>query len=225
MIGTETGLFRRLKASCADSWDRYIRHDFVRQLGAGTLSEGAFRYYLSQDYVFLIHFSRAYALAAYKAESLEEIRQGAETVTALAGNEMQLHIGYCREWGIDETALENTPEAPANLAYTRFVLERGQAGDLLDLHVALAPCVIGYAEIGQWLAHMMPGTFEDHPYGKWIEMYAGDEYQGVAADAMAFLDRLDTRRGGNARFDSLAQTFKMATELEVGFWQMGLDMA
>ncbi len=36
---------------------------------------------------------------------------------------------------------------------TRFVLDRGMAGDLLDLHVALAPCVLGYAEIGTALEH------------------------------------------------------------------------
>ena len=164
-------------------------------------------------------------MAAYKAENLDEIRQAAETVTALAGNEMQLHIDYCREWGIDEVELENTPEASANLAYTRFVLECGQAGDLLDLHVALSPCVIGYAEIGQWLGQEVSGTLDGHPYGKWIEMYAGEEYQAVAADTVAFLDRLDKRRGGDVRFDGLAQNFKTATKLEIGFWQMGLDAA
>ena len=219
----EIGLFERLKASCADSWQRYIRHDFIRQLGAGTLPKTAFRHYLSQDYIFLIHFSRAYALAAYKSENLREIRQAAETVTALAGHEMQLHISYCSELGISEVELEKTPEAAANLAYTRFVLERGQAGDLLDLHVALSPCVIGYAEIGQWLGQKVPATLSDHPYGKWIEMYSGDEYQAVASSAVTFLNQLDKRRGGDARFDSLAKNFKTATELEIGFWQMGLD--
>ena len=56
-------------------------------------------------------------------------------------------------------------------------------------------------------------------------MYAGEEYQAVAADTVAFLDRLDKRRGGDVRFDRLAQNFKTATKLEIGFWQMGLDAA
>jgi len=30
------------------------------------------------------------------------------------------------------------PEAAETIAYTRYVLERGLSGDLLDLHVALA---------------------------------------------------------------------------------------
>lgn len=217
--------FDRLKAACPETWEGYIRHPFVRGLGDGSLPEAAFRHYLCQDYVFLIHFSRAYALAAYKSDTLENIRQAAETVTALAGHEMQLHIGYCRKWGIDEAALAATPEAPANLAYTRFVLERGMAGDLLDLQVALAPCVVGYAEIGRWLAGDAATRGDGNPYGEWIEMYAGGEYQEVAAAAVSALDRLAARRGGEARFDDLATNFRIATELEIGFWQMGLDAA
>ena len=56
-------------------------------------------------------------------------------------------------------------------------------------------------------------TSSDHPYGKWIEMYPGDEYQAVASSAVTFLDQLDKRRGGDARFDGLAKNFKTATEL------------
>jgi thiaminase/transcriptional activator TenA len=225
MTASANSLFDRLKATCPEEWDGYIRHPFVLGLAEGSLPEAAFRHYLRQDFVFLIHFSRAYALAAYKSDTLEDIRAAAETVSALAGSEMQLHIGYCRQWGIDEAALAATPEAQANLAYTRFVLERGQAGDLLDLHAALAPCVIGYAEIGAWLA-ADPATRRDgNPYNEWIEMYAGAEYQEVADGARAMLDRLGEKRGASARFDDLARTFKIATELEIGFWQMGLDAA
>ena len=40
--------------------------------------------------------------------------------------------------------------------------ERGLAGALLDLHVALAPCVIGYGEIGVRLAasRLAPARFD-----------------------------------------------------------------
>ena len=40
------------------------------------------------------------------------------------------------------------PEKTQTIAYTCFVLEAGNAGDLLDLYVALVPCMIGYGEIG-----------------------------------------------------------------------------
>ena len=56
------------------------------------------------------------------------------------------------------------PEDPANMPHTRYVLERGLSGDLLDLATALAPRVIGYAEICAWLAEYVAAWREDSPY-------------------------------------------------------------
>lgn len=216
-------LFDRLKTANQSDWDAYTRHCFVQELGSGKLPEAAFRFYLQQDYLFLIHFARAYALAAFKAEDLEELRVAAGAVSAIVDTEMGLHVAFCERWGIGEAEMAKMPEAPANMAYTRYVLERGLAGDSLDLAVALAPCVIGYAEIGTRLKET--GTNADNPYQEWIDTYAADDYQDVAWAHAAQLDRLLARRGGPGRVDSLIRTFGEATRLEVGFWQMGLDAA
>jgi thiaminase/transcriptional activator TenA len=81
--------------------------------------------------------------------------------------------------------------------------------------------VVGYGEIGRRLADGAATRHEGNPYASWIDMYAGADYQQVAADAVAQLDRLGRARGGEARFDSLARLFAHATRLEVGFWEMG----
>ncbi len=216
------GVLARMRAGAGDSWERYIDHAFVRGLASGTLPEPCFRHYLVQDYLFLIHFARAYALAAYKGETLEEIRSALRACSALVDTEMGLHVTFCAGWGLDEADLQAAPEDTATLAYTRYVMERGMAGDLLDLHAALAPCVLGYAEIGLRLA-ADPATRRDgNPYAAWIEMYAGDDYQQVARGAAAFIEGLAVRRGGSARLGSLCKTFGEATRLEIAFWDQGL---
>ncbi len=222
-------VFTRLKATCPKDWDAYVRHDFVRALGEGSLPEACFRHYLGQDYIFQIHFARAYALAAFKSDALEDMRQAAVTLDALINTEMGLHVTYCAGWGLSEAEMTALPEAEANLAYTRFVLDTGQAGDLLDLLAALSPCVMGYAEIGAWLA-ADPATdrSDQNPYRDWIDMYAGAEYQDVAQGALDQLDRVAARRLGaepaaSPRWAQLAKTFRTATRLEIGFWDMGLN--
>ncbi len=216
-------VFSALKAHCRDDWDAFVRHEFVRELGAGDLPEACFRHYLGQDYIFLTHFARAYALAAFKSDELDDMRGAAATLDALINSEMALHVKFCAGWGLSEAEMAALPEAEANLAYTRFVLDTGMAGDLLDLLVALAPCVMGYAEIGAWLK-ADPAS----PYRDWIEMYAGAEYQEVAQGAIAQLDRVAARRLGpeptaSPRWAKLAKTFHKATRLEIGFWDMGLN--
>ncbi len=218
-------LYDRLKGACVDDWRAYTEHAFVRQLAVGALPEESFRHYLGQDYMFLIHFARAYALAVYKSDNLADMRAAAETITGLLNVEMGLHVDYCAGWGLTESDMEALPEAKSTMAYTRYVLEKGMAGDILDLQVALAPCVIGYGEIGQRLAGD-PGTVRDgNPYVTWIDMYAGAEYQEIMQKAISHLDRLADSRMTEARFDSLAKTFRQATLLEADFWEMGLTLA
>lgn len=224
-LAPQGSLFARLREAASEDWERYVCHGFVEQLRRGTLAEESFRHYLKQDYRFLIHFSRAWALAAYKAGTLADLRAAAATMHTILDHEMALHVDYCRSWGIDEEQLEDLPEATATMAYTRYVLERGLGGDVLDLHVALAPCVIGYAEIGARLLREArdDGTLDGNPYRAWMELYAGEEFQDAAREAVTHLDRLAETRAGGGRFENLAKTFRQATRLEVGFWQMGLD--
>lgn len=219
----DLALFPQLRMAGADAWSRYVDHAFVTRIADGSLPEAAFRHYLGQDYLFLIHFARAYALAAFKADTLSEIRDAAAGMSAIVDTEMALHVAYCADWGLDEPAMEALPESSATMAYTRYVLEKGAQGDLLDLYVALAPCVIGYGEIGARLASD-PGTRrEGNPYLSWIEMYAGEEYQEAVRAHGAALDRLWQSRAGGQRLDTLSRTFEQATRLEVDFWKMGLD--
>lgn len=217
--------FTLWRGAAGDDWHAYTRHPFVEGLRDGTLPRTAFLDYLVQDYVFLFHFARAWALAAAKAETLDEMRTAAQTVAALVDEETRLHVATCAAAGIPEAALIAAEEKPANLAYTRYVLEAGHSGDLLDLLAALAPCVLGYGEIGLRLAR--DGAA---PYRDWIDAYAGDDYQAICREVGALVDAAATRRLGPdlaaaPRWPTLAGRFRTATRLEAGFWDMGLAAA
>ena len=218
-------LFGRLVGAAGGGWPAYTRHEFVLRLARGDLPEAAFRRYLVQDYLFLLHLARAWGLAVYKSDTLAEMRRAQSLVAATLNVEIGLHIDYCRAWGLSEAAMQAEPEALETIAYTRFVLDRGLAGDRLDLEVALAPCIVGYAEIArERMAD--PATKRDgNPYREWLAMYEGVEYQDLAGEAAAALDEQFARRGGAGRFPALASSFATATRLEADFWQMGLAAA
>lgn len=226
----EGSLAGRLVRATAGPWRAYTRHPFVQGLQTGALPEAAFRLYLVQDYRFLVHFARAWALAAAKAEEVAEIRACAATVHALIDEELRLHVAYCAGFGLEEAALARAEDRPATRAYASYVLERGLSGDLLDLLVALAPCVVGYGEIGARLIGDPATRLEGNPYRAWIETYAGAAYARVVEAAVAQLDRVAAARLGadptaSPRWPELVSTFARATALEIDFWQMGLDAA
>src|SRR6266496_5859383 len=111
-------LFRRLRAASGAIWPAYTRHDFVLRLARGDLPEAAFRRYLVQDYLFLLHFARAWGLAVYKSDTLAEMRRAQSLLAATLDVEIGLHVEYCRAWCLSEAAMAAEPEAPETVAYT-----------------------------------------------------------------------------------------------------------
>lgn len=214
--------FDDLKSACRSDWDNYVRHDFVRWLGAGTLAPEAFKTYLQQDYLFLQQFARAYALAVYKSRTMADLQQAFDGLKMLVDTEMTLHVDYCRQWGIDQDELAQLDETRATMAYTRYVLDTGNRGDLLDMHVALAPCLIGYGEIANRLNTDPDTVRADNPFENWIAMYESAAFQNAMQSEIDWLNErlacVDT-----ARFEELAGIFTKATRLEIDFWNMGLD--
>lgn len=215
-------LFDRLKADAAPQWASYVEHDFVRQLGDGSLPLACFRHYLIQDYLFLIQFARAYALGIYKSLSVDDMRLSLAGVKAILDVELDLHLELCGSWGLSREDIEAAPEDSPTMAYTRFVLDAGMAGDLLDLQAALAPCIIGYAEIGAALKRDAADLTEN-PYRRWIEEYSGDAYQEIARDFASWMDRTADIYLTEARYPRVLSLFERASRLEADFWQMGLS--
>ena len=120
------------------NWKRYTHHDFVAGIADGTLPEATFRHYLIQDYLFLIQFARAYALAVYKSDKLADMRQAGAGMSVILDTEMALHVEFCRNWDLSEIKWKRRRKTRLHGLYA-ICLERGMSGDLLDLHIALAP--------------------------------------------------------------------------------------
>src|SRR5437660_12870662 len=92
----EPVLCRRLVAASDRDWRAYIRHPFVLLLASGELPEACFRRYLVQDYLFLIHFARAWGLAIYKSVALGEMRRAQRLVAATLDVALGLAVGFFR---------------------------------------------------------------------------------------------------------------------------------
>ena len=217
-------IFNLLKENHKDNWLLYTKHEFINKLSNNTLKEEKFLNYLIQDYLFLIQFSKAWSLAILKSDNLEEMKIAASTVNDLINFEMELHITLCANYGITKSDLENADEENENIAYTRYVLELGYSGDFLDLLSALAPCVLGYGEIGLNCQNSNPKTLM---YKKWIETYSSIEYQDVCKNVSglidkAFLLRLGTNFENTYKWKKVNQIFKKATLLEIDFWNMAI---
>jgi thiaminase/transcriptional activator TenA len=219
-------MFSILKEDNLSNWNSYIKHDFVIKLTSNSLNKKIFLNYLIQDYLFLIQFSKAWSLAIVKSDTLDEMKVAANTVNGLINFEMDLHIDLCGSYGISKIDLENANEENENIAYTRYVLEAGYSGDLLDLLAALIPCVLGYGEIGLNNAKVIP---EDFMYHKWLKTYSSKEYQKICDEVANMFDnaillRLDKNYKDSYKWNNIKKIFRKALLLEVDFWNMAMRL-
>lgn len=159
------------------AWHDYTHHEFVRQMGDGSLPEESFKYYMIQDYLYLIHFARANALAGYKTKSLEDIAGAAAIVTHIR-HEINLHINECKEFGLTQEDMEKYDESQACTAYSRYVLDIGSSEDWLALQISLLPCLLGYGMVAARLKAEQKSNPPKQPnrYQTWIDNYVADDY-------------------------------------------------
>ena len=174
----EPTFYREAREKTDPLWEAIFRHPFVKGIGDGTLSRDRFEFYLKQDYVYLIDFSRVFALASAKSRALPDMGAFAALLHATLTTEMALHRKICAAFGIAEEELARTRKSPVTSAYTDLLVRTAYEGGLSDILAVLLPCACGYVEIGTRLKS--EGLPEDRFYRDWIEAYASPEFREFA---------------------------------------------
>jgi thiaminase/transcriptional activator TenA len=211
----------RLRQKAAGVWEAQHQHPFVRGIGDGTLSLERFKFWLRQDYVFLIEYARLLALAAARSPDLETIIRFATLLKETVETEMNLHRAYAAEFGISREELEQELPAPTTRGYTDFLLRVAATGDFAELAAVLLPCMWAFSEIGQRLAAQPVPSGQR--YAKWIAMYSSREFAELAQRCR---DLLDSLAAGLPERDlrKLEAAFLTSSRYEWQFWEMAWKM-
>ena len=204
-----------LREAAAPVWERQVAHPFVSGIGDGTLPEEKFRFYVRQDYLFLIDYGRLLALAAARAPRLEWMRRFSALAQSVLETEMDLHRQFAARWNVTTEQLESERTAPATDAYCDFLLRTAALGDFAELVAALLPCMWSYAEIGERLA--AAGLPDHDGYAEWIAMYASAEYGQLAAWCRELTDAAAEEVAGPGR-GRMHGAFRASSEHELAFW-------
>ncbi len=206
-----------LRQSAAPIWEADLRHPFVRGIADGTLPMEKFKFYLIQDYLFLLDYSRVFAYGVIKAPDEATMALFSQLLNETLNTEMDLHRGYCEKFGISAAEMEQAPVAPTTHAYTRHVLNVAQSGTLAELIAGVLPCQWGYAEIGTTLAEQ--GGSPEPLYQEWIEMYASEAFLALGKWLRSLLNEL-TAESSSAEKERLKRHFLFSSRYEYLFWEM-----
>jgi len=112
--------------------------------------------------------------------------------------------------------------APANVAYTSFLLATAAAGGPLEITAAILPCSWSYIEIAAGLKD----EIADHPvYSDWVAFYLQQEEADLVTNMRETFDDM-TRAGAvsDEKRRQLAEIFMMSSRLEGMFWEMAYTL-
>lgn len=197
-------------------WAAYLEHPYVAQMGQGTLDRACFQNWLTQDYVYLVEYSKLMAIGVSKATDLPMMRMFSKALFETLETEMDLHRQFSAEFGISEEELLATRMWPTNTAYTSFMLNHAQAGGPEYAIAALLTCAWSYAYVGKALARV---SAEDNPYQQWIDMYAGQGFQDLAQELIDLMDEMAAELSASTR-ERLLDIIVKTSYYEHKFWDM-----
>ncbi len=206
-----------LRQVAAPIWDADLKHPFVRGIADGSLPTEKFKFYLIQDYLFLLDYSRVFAHGVIKAHDEATMALFSQLLNETLNTEMDLHRGYSEKFGISAAEMESAPMAPTTHSYTRHILHVAQVGNLADVIAGVLPCQWGYAEIGTSLAEQ--GGSPEPLYQEWIDMYASPEFLALGEWLRNLLNEI-TSDSSVVEKERLQKNFLLSSRYEYMFWEM-----
>ena len=189
---------------------------FNQELTAGTLSEQRFAFYVKQDQMYLVDFSRALAMAGTRAPNAAALNAWLHFAGEAVAVEQELHEGFMRRFA----APDGLGKSPACLAYTQFLLATAALEEYPVMVVALLPCFWIYREVG---THIHARSAANNPYQDWIDTYAGEAFSASVDRAIALTDEA-AEGASEAVRQRMTEAFVLSSRLEWMFWDSAYRM-
>ncbi len=215
---------QRLLEATKEIWNSYNEHPFVKGIEDGTLDKEKFRYYIIQDYLYLIDYAKAFAIGIAKAKSVETAQLFSGYISLLTGSEMNIHHGYMGKFGVSQEELDNTPRALDNLSYTSYMLRVAYEEGEAEILAAILSCAYSYELIAKNMVKNTPNCVNHEFYGEWITGYASDDY---AKENIVLLETLNkmTENYTEEQLKHLTDIFVACSRYEYLFWDFSWKMS
>ena len=208
-----------LRDKAAKVWEDGYNHPFVQELGMGTLDKEKFKFYLLQDYLYLLEYAKVFAIAAVKSDNEEWMTNFTKSQYFILANEMNVHREYMAGFGISPDEVLRVKSSLYNRTYTANMLSYGLTGGLAEVLASVFPCAWTYADYAQRLKKQYSDKLSENFYKTWIENYASEEFSESFEWFYDALDKLVSHMPDEQR-QKIEEIFISSVEFEYLFWDM-----
>ena len=202
-------------------WLGYNNQPFVDELGSGKLDIEKFRFYMIQDYLYLLEYSKVFSLGAIKSLDEENMKIFSQLAESILNTEMSIHKNYMNKLGITSDDILLAKPSLSNLSYTHYMLAVSHSGDILDISVAVLSCLWSYKLIAEHLFNKY--GIQDNFYAEWIEGYISKEYAELNTWLLNLVNKLASEVSSGKK-ERLNEIFYNCSRFEKMFWDMSYNL-
>ena len=202
--------YDEVRAKTEGVFQEIVKHDFVQDLMAGTLSKDVFGFYVNQDTLYLSEYTKVLSSVGVKCHETSETQFYLESATGIIEVEKALHKLFLKPEYL------NPEPSPACELYNSYMARIVNTYSVEVGLAAVLPCFSIYKEVGDYiLAHQT--NKDSNVYQAWIDTYSGEEFATSVAKAIEITNKYaETASPENLKL--MEEVFIKTSRLEWMFW-------
>ncbi len=194
-----------------------IQHPFNVELAEGALDEDKFRFYVSQDAIYIGEYSRALAGLATKAPDYDLLLEFVAFAKEGLEIERELHSYFMKAFDVKKAG----QTAIATEAYANFLLSSVAYKSYEEALAALLPCFWLYNKVAVYIHQ---NASENNKYQKWIDTYSGAEFDKTTERLKEITENL-AQGSTRKTVELMKQQFLRSSLYEWYFWDNAYKMS
>jgi len=210
---------QRLREDADNIWKRIIEHPFVVELYSGSLPIDKFKFYILQDYNYLISAIRNFSIISSRADSVEAMREIIEILWLESVSEFKGYEEFLEKLGYTIEDAVNVEPIPVNVSYISFLLSTSSLKSYAESITSLLPCFWSYAEIAEYHKDKLRKN-GNSLYMEWAAVYLSESYLNLVERMKKLVDNA----GKEFSHKKLKKTFITASRYEYMYWDAIYNM-
>lgn len=192
-------------------YDSILEMPFIIELMDGTLHKEKFKFYMQQDSKYLENFGKTLSLLASKSYDINDTISLIHFSETAIIAERELHEFYFKDFNIVPS---NTIE-PVIHHYTSHIKSVSSYESVEVGMASVLPCFWIYKKVGEYIYENQKSN--DNPYQKWIDTYAGDDFDSVVKEAINICNNFAMNTSERIK-TRMTEVFITSSRLEFEFW-------
>jgi thiaminase/transcriptional activator TenA len=160
-----------------------IHSDFVESMKEGTLEDERFRYYLTQDHIYLKYYKNAGSTIGEMATDNKII----ELYKQIGSEEPEFHTKMLSQFGISGDDIKDCDENYTTYSYINHLIRWSKSSSINGM-LSMFPCQWSYG----YIAEAIPAPREKFKF--WFDFYKSSGYRSITDKYMEILGNIDLTR-------------------------------